>query len=118
MAAVACDIHPLHGVRVVKRLQRDFDATEAQRLDWSRQWITLGLEAIEATLSRSADTGAYCHGDAPSLADVFLVPQVASARALDVSLESFPTIGRINELCLRHPAFVAALPQNQPDAPA
>jgi maleylacetoacetate isomerase len=115
-AALAADIHPLHTIRVTRHLANEFDMGENERLAWTRHWIHDGLSAIEEQLSSSPATGIYSHGDSITLADVFLVPQVLSAKAYGVDLEHLAHITRITTRCLQHSAFDAALPVNQPDA--
>lgn len=114
--AVACDIHPLNNLRVLGYLTGTLGVTEAQRDGWMRYWIDLGFEALERRLAAEPATGRYCHGDAPTLADVCLVPQVANARRIAVDLAPYPTIRRIEAACLALPAFSDALPAKQPDA--
>ncbi len=113
---VACDIHPLNNLRVLKYLVGSLGASEGEKLAWYRHWIKEGLEAIETTLARDAATGTFCHGDRPSLADICLVPQAANARRFDCPLEPYPTVRRIEAACLALPAFDKARPENQPDA--
>lgn len=114
---VACDIHPLNNLRVVQFLERDFSTPAVERDRWTRHWITEGFSSIEAILNDNSSTGLCCDGDAPTLADICLVPQVYNARRFDLDLTPFPTIVRIEEYCLSLPAFDAARPENQPDAP-
>jgi maleylacetoacetate isomerase len=114
--SIACDIHPLNNLRVLRYLSSEFELEEAQREQWSRHWIATGFEALERLLAGSAQTGEYCHGNSPSLADCCLVPQVANARRVHCPLDPYPTIGRINDACQRLPAFVKAAPAAQPDA--
>lgn len=114
--AIACDIHPLNNLRVQRYLSSEFGLDDAQRDVWSRHWIATGFEALERLLARSADTGRYCHGDAPSLADCCLVPQVANAHRVHCPLDPYPTIRRIDEACRQLPAFQRAAPAAQPDA--
>jgi maleylacetoacetate isomerase len=114
--AVACEIHPLHGGRAQSYLGRVFQATDEQRLQWSRYWMAEGFRAIEAMLAGSAETGRFCHGDTPTLADVFLVPQVYNAERSGVDMAAFPTIRRICEECNKVEAFQRARPERQPDA--
>jgi maleylpyruvate isomerase len=112
--AIACDIHPLNNTRVLHYLERvGLDA--AARDNWYAHWITEGFDALEPQLARRA-TGAFCLGDAPTIADIFLVPQVANARRLKVPLEAYPRIRAIDAACLALPAFERAQPARQPDA--
>jgi maleylacetoacetate isomerase len=114
---VACDIHPLGNLRVLQYLEREFGTGQAARDDWSRHWMREGLQACEAILAGDAATGAFCHGDTPTLADVCLVPQVYNASRFGLDLTPYPTIRAINERCLALPEFDAARPENQSDAP-
>lgn len=113
---IACDIHPLNNLRVLNYLKAQFGASDEQKNAWYRHWVMEGLLACEKLLADHPDTGDFCHGDAPSLADCCLVPQVFNARRFDCPLDGMPTIRRIAEACEALPAFAAAAPQNQPDA--
>jgi maleylpyruvate isomerase len=112
--AIACEIHPLNNLRVLQYLERDLGLGEAQRLVWYHHWVAEGFRALEAMLARSA--GDFCVGDAPSLADVCLVPQVYNARRYQCELEPYPTILGIDERCRQIVAFARAAPERQPDA--
>jgi maleylpyruvate isomerase len=114
--AIACDIHPLNNLRVLKYLTGTLGATEDAKNAWYRHWIELGLAAIEARLAADSRTGAFCHGATPTLADICLVPQLANARRYDFSIEAYPTLGRIESHCLALDAFARAAPTRQPDA--
>jgi maleylpyruvate isomerase len=114
--SIACEIHPLNNLRVLSYLTTTLGITEAQKLAWYHHWIQIGFTAMEAQLASESATGQYCHGDTPTLADVFLVPQMANARRFDVDLSEFPTLLRIDAACRELPAFIAAAPQNQADA--
>jgi maleylacetoacetate isomerase len=114
--AVACEIHPISGGRAQSYIGKVLGASEAQRADWPRHWMTEGLEAIEAMLASSTETGRFCHGDTPTLADVFIVPQVYNAERSGVDMALFPTIRRICEECGKLDAFERARPERQPDA--
>jgi maleylacetoacetate isomerase len=114
---IACDIHPLNNLRVMQYLESEFNAPKLERESWTKHWIEEGFKAIEALLADSHATGVYCEGDEPSLADVFLIPQVYNARRAAVDLAPFPMIRRIDENCLKVTAFERARPENQPDAP-
>jgi maleylacetoacetate isomerase len=116
--AVACDIHPIDNTRVLHYLQNQLKADEAAVGRWYNHWIALGFSGIEAMLARDDATGRFCHGDAPGLADICLVPQVLNAKRFSLDLTPYPTIRRIYETCMALPAFDAALPSRQPDAEA
>ena len=112
--AIACEIHPLNNLRVLQYLERELGLDEARRMAWYRHWVAEGFGAIETMLARSA--GAFCVGDAPSLADVCLVPQVYNGRRYECDLAPYPTIRRIDERCRQIEAFARAAPERQPDA--
>jgi len=113
--AIACDIHPINNLRVLSYLSRTLAIDEPRRDEWYRHWVREGFVALEKQLGERA-AGAFCLGDAPTLADVCLVPQVANARRLSLDLEPFPRIRAVNDACLALPAFDAARPERQPDA--
>lgn len=113
---VACDIHPLNNLRVLQYLKREQDAAQPAIDAWMQHWMHEGFHAMEAMLADSPATGAFCHGDAPTIADACLVPQLYNAHRFGVSLEAYPQIARIEANCLALPAFDAARPENQPDA--
>lgn len=113
---IACDIHPLNNLRVLRYLKHELDVDDAARDAWYVHWVQWGLAAIEAMLANSPDTGKFCHGDIPSLADVLLVPQVFNARRFDCDLTAMPNVVRIDALCNTLDAFVQAAPQNQSDS--
>jgi maleylacetoacetate isomerase/maleylpyruvate isomerase len=114
--AVACDIHPLGNLRVLQFLQHQLDVDEDGRLRWTRHWIGTGLAAIESILANHPDTGTFCQGDTPGMADACLVPQVYNARRWGVAMEAYPTIARIDAACMALEAFAMASPERQPDA--
>jgi maleylpyruvate isomerase len=114
--AVACDIHPLNNLRVLRRLKSQFGAEQDAIDEWYRHWVSEGFEAIEARLARESETGTFCHGETPTLADICLVPQVGNARRFEVDLAPYPTIRRIAEACDALPEFADARPDCQPDA--
>lgn len=113
---IACEIHPIDNLRVLKYLTGTLGVTEEQKLAWYRHWVATGFAALEHRLASEVATGRFCHGDAPGLADIALVPQVANARRFDVDLTAFPTIVRIDAACNELPAFRHAAPMRQPDA--
>jgi maleylacetoacetate isomerase len=113
---IACDIHPVNNLRVNQYLKATFGADGDTQIAWQRHWIGLGFAALETQLVRDRETGAFCHGDTPTLADICLIPQMANARRVNLDLSPYPTLIRIETRALGHPAFDAALPKNQPDA--
>jgi maleylpyruvate isomerase len=113
--AIACDIHPLNNLRVLQYLGSACGVDEPKRDEWYRHWIDVGFAAIEPQLAGRA-SGRYALGDAPTLADICIVPQVANANRLKVPMDPYPRISAVNEACLAHPAFDRARPQVQPDA--
>ncbi|MBL8704858.1 MAG: maleylacetoacetate isomerase [Rhodospirillales bacterium] len=114
--AIACDIHPINNTRVLGYLENKLGLDQAARDAWARNWIEIGFRALEQQLSTSRDTGRFCHGDRPGLADICLVPQVANAGRVNTDMAPYPTINRIVAACLALPEFQKAQPQNQPDA--
>jgi maleylpyruvate isomerase len=114
--AVACEIHPLNNLRVLRYLVRKLGVTEEQKNTWYRHWVEEGLAAIEARLLAQARTGRFTLGDTVSLADVVLVPQIFNAQRFDCRLDHVPTIMRVFNHCMELPAFADAQPARQPDA--
>ena len=113
--SVACDIHPLNNLRVLKYLVRELKLSEDAKNDWYRHWCREGFLSLERQLQRSP-AGAFCHGDSPSLADCCLVPQVVNAQRLEVDFQGLDRIQAIFEACMRLDAFQAADPSRCPDA--
>ena len=114
--AIACDIHPIDNLRVLEYLTGTIGASPEARDGWYKYWIDTGFEALERKLAHDPSTGRFCHGDAPTLADVCLVPQVANARRVSMDLSPYPTLLRIDAACQQLPAFADAAPAKQPDA--
>jgi len=114
--AIACDIHPLNNLRLLRYLKSELRQTDESIAGWQQHWIALGFAALEKMLVASKETGRYCHGDTPTLADICLIPQMANARRVNLDLSPYPTLTRIESAALAHPGFEAALPKNQPDA--
>ena len=105
---VACDIHPLNNLRVLKYLSGTLDATQDQSDAWYAHWVTEGLTALEALAAPRA--GAFLFGDSPTLADVMLVPQLYNARRFAVPIAPYPSLRRADESASALPAFAAAHP--------
>jgi len=114
--AIACDIHPINNLRVLKYLGEELGVTPERKDAWYRHWVALGLEALERQLAASPDTGLFCHGDTPTMADCCLVPQLYNARRFECDLAPYPTIVAIGERCEAMAAFRNARPEEQPDA--
>lgn len=110
---IACDIHPLNNLRVLKYLTGELGLSEAQKNAWYAHWIAEGFNALEALLP---DHDGWCVGAAPTLADCCLVPQVANAERMKIDLSAWPRIRHIAAFARQHPAFIQAEPQRQSDA--
>ena len=113
---VALEIHPINNLRVLEDLKTRFGADDAGAAGWFRHWVGETFGALETRLARDPQTGRFCHGDTPTLADICLVPQVINNTRFNVDMTPYPTISRINAACLELDAFKKALPANQPDA--
>ncbi|HVB81163.1 MAG TPA: maleylacetoacetate isomerase [Candidatus Binataceae bacterium] len=113
---IACEIHPLANRRTQLYLGEQLKLGENEIGQWCRHWIGLSFAAIEEMLKSSSATGRFCHGQAPTMADIFLVPQVFNAARVKLDLAPYPVIRRINQECLTLEAFAAAHPARQPDA--
>lgn len=114
--AIAADIHPINNLRVLKYLSAELGVSADGKNAWYRHWVTLGLDALERQLANSPDTGAFCHGDTPGMADCCLVPQLYNARRFECDLEPYPTLLAIEARCAELAAFRDARPEVQPDA--
>lgn len=113
---VACEMHPLNNLRVLTYLTKELGVSEEAKLKWYRHWVALGFTALEGLLAGHPQTGRFCHGDRPTMADVCLVPQVFNAKRFDCPLGDYPTVMRIHDVCQALPAFADSVPAKQPDA--
>lgn len=113
---VACEIHPINNLRILQDLSRRFSVNDTAVAEWFRHWVNETFKPLEQRLAHEPQTGRFCHGDAPSLADLVLVPQLINNLRFQVDMSAYPTISRIGQNCLALDAFKAALPENQPDA--
>jgi len=111
---VACEIHPVNNLRVQQYLTQQFSLQESDKLTWSHHWMNIGFMAIEQQLKENS--GKYSFGDEITMADICLVPQVYNANRFNLDMAEFPNIARVADNCNQHPAFIAALPENQADA--
>ena len=112
--AIASDIHPLNNLRVLRYLEEQLGLDKQTRDTWYRHWVAVGFEALERWLVRDAATGRFCHGDAPTMADACLVPQVFNARRFSVDLKPYPRILAIDAACRELPAFRTTAPELPP----
>jgi maleylpyruvate isomerase len=113
---VAMEIHPLNNLRVLQHVAGELGQGEAGMANWFRHWVAQTFPALEARLAGEPDTGRYCHGDRPGLADLCLAAQVMNNRRFDIPLDDYPIIARIYDALMALPAFAESLPENQPDA--
>ncbi|KVO16625.1 maleylacetoacetate isomerase [Burkholderia ubonensis] len=113
---IACEIHPLNNLRVLKYLKHMLKVPEEAKNDWYRHWIEAGFATLEARLANDPRTGKLCFGDTPTLADICVVPQVFNANRFAIDTSRFPTIQRIYDHAMTLDAFKAAAPGAQPDA--
>jgi len=111
---IACEIHPLNNLRVLRYLVHDLKLAEADKDRWYKHWVETGLEAVERQLA--ALPGRYCHGDTPTLADCCLVPQIFNAQRMDCRTDHVPQVMRVFEACMLLPAFAQTQPSQCPDA--
>jgi maleylacetoacetate isomerase/maleylpyruvate isomerase len=100
---------------VLRYLVRDMKVSDDDKNRWYRHWVETGLETVERQLA-DPRTGRFCHGDAPSLADICLVPQIFNAQRFDCRLDHVPAVMRVFEACMTLPAFEGTQPSQCPDA--
>jgi maleylacetoacetate isomerase len=115
---VACDIHPINNLRVLRYLTHSLGSDDTAIATWYNHWIDAGFQALEQLLADDPRTGTFCHGEAPGIADIALVPQVVNAERYRLDLAPYPTIARIHQSCMALDAFAAAHPDRQPDREA
>ncbi|ALK98162.1 maleylacetoacetate isomerase [Massilia sp. WF1] len=113
---IACDIHPVNNLRVLRYLVHELGISEEKKNEWYRHWLVSGLDVLEKHLARDPSSGPLCHGRTPTIADCLLVPQVFNAQRHGIDVSGYTNISRINAQCVQIPAFIAAHPSNQPDA--
>ena len=113
---VACEVHPIQNLRVLNFVKKEYNQTDAQVNRWAQHWIDLGLTALELMILAQSNRGNFCFGDAPTLADICLIPQLGNARRYGCDLSKYPKILAIEKTCMALPAFANAAPEKQPDA--
>jgi maleylpyruvate isomerase len=113
---VACEVHPIQNLRVLVHLKRTMNQSEDDLNGWARHWIQLGFSALEQMVVSQPNRGKFCLGDAPTMADICLVPQLSNARRFGCDLSQFPTLMQVETNCAALPAFAEAAPEKQPDA--
>ncbi|TRX57529.1 maleylacetoacetate isomerase [Thalassomonas sp. M1454] len=111
---IACEIHPLNNLRVQQYISSELQANDEQRSAWMNYWMGIGFKALETKLAQTS--GKYCFKDVITVADLCLVPQVYNAKRFNIDMSAYPNINRIVANCNKLPAFIKALPENQPDA--
>ncbi len=117
-AIVGCDIHPINNRRILEYLRKTFGADDAAINIWAGTWISAGFDAYEALLTADTQRGRFSHGDSPTIADCYLIPQIESARRFKVDLTQWPLIMAVEKACMELEAFQKAAPKQQPDAVA
>ena len=115
--SIGCEIHPLQNLGVLSHLRDELGQDESQRNDWSRHWMRRGFDALEQRLSAASQRGDFCYGDQPTLADVFLVPQIVNARRFEIDMSAYPTLSEIDSRCMALPAFASTHPSQFPRKP-
>lgn len=113
---VACEIHPLNNLRVLKYIKHTLGVAEEAKDAWYRHWVELGFESVNTNLVRSGKAGRFCFGDTPTLADICLVPQVFNAQRFNIDVARYPAIAKVFDSRMALPAFQQAEPKAQPDA--
>ena len=114
---IACDIHPLNNLRVMKYLHKQLKLSDDQKSEWAKHWLEIGLAGVEKTLTSQARTGKFCFGDEPGMADLCLVPQIMNAKASGCDLSTYPKIQQVFDECMKLPAFIEASWEAQTDYP-
>ena len=113
---IACEIHPLNNLRVLRYLVREMKLSDDDKNRWYRHWVETGLEVVERRVATDAATDRFCHGNTPTLADITLVPQIFNAQRLDCRLDHVPTVMRVFAECMKLDAFEQTRPEKCPDA--
>ena len=113
---IACEVHPIQNLRVLNYVRATYHQSNEQVNRWAQHWIDLGLGALQEMIIAQPERGKFCFGDAPTLADICLIPQLGNARRYGCDLANFPVILEIEKNCNALPAFANAAPEKQPDS--
>lgn len=113
---IACEVHPIQNLRVLKHVKSTYDLSDERVNEWAQHWIDLGFSALEQMIAAQPKRGKFCFGDAPTFADICLVPQLGNARRYGCDLAQYPNVLSIEKTCLALSAFADAAPEKQPDA--
>lgn len=108
---IACEVHPLNNLRVLKYLKNELDVNDELKMDWYHHWLREGFQALEKSIEKKH--GLFCLGDNPTWADLFLIPQIYNAKRFNFPMEDFPLLSKINEHCLKQDYFVKASPEER-----
>lgn len=114
---ISVDIHPVNNLRILRYLENEFRADAKAKTQWFHEWAHAGFKALETRLTTEVQTGRFCHGDTPTMADICLYGQMFNNARFGLDMVNYPTAVRIYEECCTLPAFIAAAPKNQPDKP-
>jgi maleylacetoacetate isomerase len=113
---IACEVHPIQNLRVLNYVKANYNQTDEQVNKWAQHWIDLGLSALQEMIAAQPKRGKFCFGDAPTIADICLIPQLGNARRYGCDLSKYPAILAIEKNCNALSAFANAAPEKQPDA--
>jgi maleylpyruvate isomerase len=114
--AIACEIHPLNNLRVLRYLSKEFAVSEDQKNAWYKHWVESGLATMDAKLAQEPRRGKFCFGDTPGYADCVLIPQIFNAQRFQCDVSKMPILMEIYQNCMALPAFINASPAQQVDA--
>jgi len=114
---IAVDVHPINNLRVLKYLENEFGADANAKKAWFHEWAHQGMSALETRLENEPETGKFCHGDSPTMADICLYAQMFNNERFDMDMSAYPIIMNIYKHCAQMIPFAEASPLNQPDAP-
>jgi len=114
--AIACEVHPVNNLRVLKYLVSKMGADEAQKMQWYHHWINTTFSALEQQLSQRGNNSTFCFSEEPGLAEVCLVPQVFNARRFKLDMQAYPLLNAIDQRCQELASFTSAHPAQQPDS--